>query len=207
MTLCPAPPASGESNGHAWPVASPMGLPCAERIVIALVGLAFEARIAAGPGVFVICRNTQSEISFARCRPEKGLPQHHQFRRRGRASPAFARRRLDRRNRRSSTPSSPVRLTRPGRKDAGNDPGRPACAHCRCSQRGHRHNGQTANARADRGGGCRHGIASCRAAGVDPWAELCGWRPGWSSIPRIDSYRRPRCWPACVPAEARASWR
>ncbi len=63
MTPCPAPPASGESNGHAWPVASPMGLPCAERIVIALVGLAFEARIAAGPGVFVICRNTESEIA------------------------------------------------------------------------------------------------------------------------------------------------
>ena len=31
--------------------------------VIALVGLAFEGRIAAGPGVVVICRNTESEVA------------------------------------------------------------------------------------------------------------------------------------------------
>ena len=35
----------------------------ADRFVIALVGLAFEARIASGPGVVVICRNTESEVA------------------------------------------------------------------------------------------------------------------------------------------------
>jgi adenosylhomocysteine nucleosidase len=35
----------------------------ADRFVIALVGMAFEARIASGPGVVVICRNTQSELA------------------------------------------------------------------------------------------------------------------------------------------------
>src|ERR1017187_4970498 len=34
-----------------------------DRFVIALVGLAFEARIASGPGVVVICRNTESEVA------------------------------------------------------------------------------------------------------------------------------------------------
>jgi len=38
-------------------------LPPAERLVIALVGMAFEARIAAGPGVTVICRNSEAEIT------------------------------------------------------------------------------------------------------------------------------------------------
>jgi len=35
----------------------------ADRSVIALVGLAFEARIASGPGVVVICRNTEREVA------------------------------------------------------------------------------------------------------------------------------------------------
>jgi adenosylhomocysteine nucleosidase len=35
----------------------------ADRFVIALVGLAFEARIASGPGVVVVCRNTEREIA------------------------------------------------------------------------------------------------------------------------------------------------
>jgi len=39
------------------------GSPPAKAVVIALVGLAFEARIAAGPGVFVICRDNDSEIA------------------------------------------------------------------------------------------------------------------------------------------------
>jgi hopanoid-associated phosphorylase len=34
-----------------------------ERFVVALVGLAFEARIAAGPGVMVICRDTESGVT------------------------------------------------------------------------------------------------------------------------------------------------
>lgn len=35
------------------------------RIVIAFVGMAFEARIAAGPGVLVFCRNAQRELATA----------------------------------------------------------------------------------------------------------------------------------------------
>jgi hopanoid-associated phosphorylase len=35
----------------------------AESLVVALVGLAFEARIAAGPGVFVICRDSEKVIA------------------------------------------------------------------------------------------------------------------------------------------------
>ena len=35
----------------------------ADRFVIALVGLAFEARIASGPGVVVICRNSERELA------------------------------------------------------------------------------------------------------------------------------------------------
>jgi hopanoid-associated phosphorylase len=35
----------------------------ADRLVIALVGLAFEARIASGPGVVVICRNSEREVA------------------------------------------------------------------------------------------------------------------------------------------------
>ena len=34
-----------------------------ERFVIALVGMDFEARIAAGPGVLVICRNTENGVA------------------------------------------------------------------------------------------------------------------------------------------------
>jgi hopanoid-associated phosphorylase len=43
----------------------PSAAPPQERFVIALVGLAFEARIAAGPGVFVICRGTENEVVAA----------------------------------------------------------------------------------------------------------------------------------------------
>ncbi len=46
-----------------WSAVLSMELPAAGRLVVALVGLAFEARIAAGPGVFVICRNTGDEIA------------------------------------------------------------------------------------------------------------------------------------------------
>ena len=38
-------------------------LPSAVRFVIALVGMAFEARIAAGPGVFVICRDGKNAVA------------------------------------------------------------------------------------------------------------------------------------------------
>src|SRR6204780_2931289 len=33
------------------------------RTVIALVGMAFEAKIAAGPGVLVVCRNSRRELA------------------------------------------------------------------------------------------------------------------------------------------------
>jgi len=36
-----------------------------DRFVVALVGLAFEARIASGPGVVVICRNSEREVATA----------------------------------------------------------------------------------------------------------------------------------------------
>jgi hopanoid-associated phosphorylase len=47
----------------AGPEVSRPALPSAESLVVALVGLAFEARIAAGPGVFVICRDSEKVIS------------------------------------------------------------------------------------------------------------------------------------------------
>jgi hopanoid-associated phosphorylase len=50
----------GDSQPWAAPVMEP---PASERLVIALVGLSFEARIAEGPGVCVVCRNTENEIS------------------------------------------------------------------------------------------------------------------------------------------------
>jgi hopanoid-associated phosphorylase len=37
--------------------------PPEERFVVALVGMFFEARIAAGPGVFVICRDTENKVA------------------------------------------------------------------------------------------------------------------------------------------------
>ena len=44
----------------------PAGLGVApESLVIALVGLAFEARIAAGPGVVVICRSAESDVAVS----------------------------------------------------------------------------------------------------------------------------------------------
>jgi len=57
---CPAPPTIAD-------LAPPANLDAertlADRFVIALVGLAFEARIASGPGVVVICRNTEREVT------------------------------------------------------------------------------------------------------------------------------------------------
>jgi hopanoid-associated phosphorylase len=44
-------------------VAAPAAAPPAERLVAALVGMAFEARIAAGPGVFVMRRGSDSDLS------------------------------------------------------------------------------------------------------------------------------------------------
>ena len=63
MTLARAASASGEIHDHSPATIVEMVPRPVERFVIALVGLAFEARIAAGPGVFVICRNTESGVA------------------------------------------------------------------------------------------------------------------------------------------------
>jgi hopanoid-associated phosphorylase len=63
MIHCPPRPISGEIIRHERPVPLETEVPPAERFVIALVGLAFEARIAAGPGVFVICRDAENEVA------------------------------------------------------------------------------------------------------------------------------------------------
>jgi hopanoid-associated phosphorylase len=55
-------PTSSEIKGYARPATSEMEQRQADHVVSALVGLDFEARIAAGPGVFVICRDAESEI-------------------------------------------------------------------------------------------------------------------------------------------------
>ena len=60
---CPIPPASSGITGLAQPACLDVDCAPADRFVIALVGLAFEARIASGPGVVVICRNTESEVA------------------------------------------------------------------------------------------------------------------------------------------------
>jgi hopanoid-associated phosphorylase len=58
---CPIPQPSITDLGQ--PACLDAACTPADRFVIALVGLAFEARIASGPGVVVICRNTQSDLA------------------------------------------------------------------------------------------------------------------------------------------------
>jgi adenosylhomocysteine nucleosidase len=62
-TNCALPPASSDTTGLAQPACLDVECAPADRCVIVLVGLAFEARIASGPGVVVICRNTESEVA------------------------------------------------------------------------------------------------------------------------------------------------
>ena len=57
------PPASSDFAGIGQPACLDVACAPADQFVIALVGLAFEARIASGPGVVVICRNTESEVA------------------------------------------------------------------------------------------------------------------------------------------------
>jgi adenosylhomocysteine nucleosidase len=54
---------ASEIAAHAPPPVLEIVTRPVERFVIALVGLAFEARIAAGPGVLVICRDTESGVA------------------------------------------------------------------------------------------------------------------------------------------------
>jgi hopanoid-associated phosphorylase len=63
LKSCSVPAAGGDVAGHVEPACSDAESAPADRFVIALVGLAFEARIASGPGVVVICRNTESEVA------------------------------------------------------------------------------------------------------------------------------------------------
>jgi len=68
-TLLERPPAVGGFTDRA---ADP-ALESQRHIVIALVGMAFEAKIAAGPGVLVVCRNARSELeSVAECAARQG---------------------------------------------------------------------------------------------------------------------------------------
>jgi hopanoid-associated phosphorylase len=60
---CAIPSTSRDITDLAQPACLDVACAPAERFVIALVGLAFEARIAAGPGVFVICRDTGNEVA------------------------------------------------------------------------------------------------------------------------------------------------
>ena len=60
---CAIPSTSSDITDLAQPACLDVACAPAERFVIALVGLAFEARIAAGPGVFVICRDTGNEVA------------------------------------------------------------------------------------------------------------------------------------------------
>ena len=63
MIAYPLPSASSEISSNQRSFSLDTEVPPAGRFVIALVGLAFEARIAAGPGVFVICRDAENEVA------------------------------------------------------------------------------------------------------------------------------------------------
>jgi len=60
---CAIPSTSRDITDLDQPACLDVACAPADRFVIALVGLAFEARIASGPGVVVICRNTESEVA------------------------------------------------------------------------------------------------------------------------------------------------
>jgi adenosylhomocysteine nucleosidase len=60
---CPVPLAINDIPELAEPASLDIKRAPPDRSVIALVGLAFEARIASGPGVVVICRNSEREVA------------------------------------------------------------------------------------------------------------------------------------------------
>jgi hopanoid-associated phosphorylase len=62
---CSMPPESSGITDLAQPDGSGAACAPADRFVVALVGLTFEARIASGPGVVVICRSTESDIALS----------------------------------------------------------------------------------------------------------------------------------------------
>jgi adenosylhomocysteine nucleosidase len=57
------PSVSRDTTSHAQSACLDNKAASADRSIIALVGLAFEARIASGPGVVVVCRNTERKIA------------------------------------------------------------------------------------------------------------------------------------------------
>jgi len=60
---CPDPPDISEIPDRAQPARLGTQRVPADSSVIALVGLAFEARIASGPGVVVVCRNSERAVA------------------------------------------------------------------------------------------------------------------------------------------------
>ena len=155
--------------------------PSSDRFVIALVGLAFEARIASGPASSSSAAIRNARSPLARPCPQTWLPQHHQFWGGGRTGSAFAPGKLGRcvLDRRRATESS----DRSGLvgKNPGDDPGRRTQADRRRRLRGRRPRSQTANARRDRRGDRRHGVASRRPARFDPRPEFHSGQGGHRS--------------------------
>jgi hopanoid-associated phosphorylase len=63
MIPCAVPKTHAGIVNYDCPAPLKIELDRPERFVIALVGMDFEARIAAGPGVLVICRNTENGVA------------------------------------------------------------------------------------------------------------------------------------------------
>jgi adenosylhomocysteine nucleosidase len=61
----PMPPPGNSITDLTQPLGLCVSHAPVDRFVIALVGLAFEARIASGPGVVVICRSTESDVAIS----------------------------------------------------------------------------------------------------------------------------------------------
>jgi adenosylhomocysteine nucleosidase len=63
MILCPIPKRLSDIKGRAQPPTLELETPLGGHLLVVLVGLAFEARIAAHPSVFVICRDTEEGVA------------------------------------------------------------------------------------------------------------------------------------------------
>ena len=89
----------------------------ADRFVIALVGTGIRSpyRVRTGRGRHLPQFGTRG-CRLARPRPQKGMPQHHQFRRGGRTGARICARETGSSRRRSSTRNRAARPTGPGRK-------------------------------------------------------------------------------------------
>ena len=134
-------------------------------IVIAFVGMAFEAKIAAGPGVLVVCRNNRHDLATVagQCCPE-GLPRHHQLRRRRRACRQSPYRRLGRCISRPRIANHPLDRRRLVEQPPRGDRGRKLRADPRRGYSRRRTDNETRSAPGDRRRRGRHGIAHGGAA-------------------------------------------